>query len=79
MKYIGEINIQGGLILTNPTMEVKGIFDSIDEESNPFKYIQCIFVEQNDPKQTPHSRFWIVESEDIQAEINNNPVLSQFK
>ena len=79
MKYTGEIEIKEGFKLVNPTMEVKGIFDSLDEDDNfMFKYLEIYFTVPNET--IKHSRYWVID-EGVTAEdfITNHEVLNKFK
>jgi hypothetical protein len=76
MKYNGTLNIKG-VDFVNPIMEIKGIFDSLDEDEIVlYKYLECYFTCDN--LKGVHSRHWIVESEDVQTEISNNETLNKF-
>jgi hypothetical protein len=69
------IKIKEDLELLNPTMEVKGIFDALDENGNfDFKYLEIHFKGEN--IKGIHSRYWIIE-EGVTAEdfINNHEIL----
>jgi len=78
MYYKGTIEIKKGFSLTNPTMDVQGIFDSLDNEDNLlFKYLEIHFKEPND--KLIHSRWWMIEEGVTEDEfISNNEVLKQF-
>ena len=59
-------------------MEVKGIFESINEEDEvDFKYIEVNFTEPN--KKLIHSRYWVVTNETIEEFISSHNVLNKFK
>ena len=78
MKYLGKIEIKEGFSLFNPTMEVRGIFESINEEGEvDFKYIEIHFTEPN--QKLIHSRFWIVTDETIEEFLTSHNVLYKFK
>lgn len=79
MKLIGTIEIKPNFYLTDPTMVVKGIFDSNDENDVfQFKYIEIHFTEPN--KKLIHSRYWEI-SDGVTADefISSHDVLKQFK
>ena len=78
MKHTGEIEIKEGFTLVNPTMEVQGIFDHLDEDDNFIrKYLEIYFV---DDKGHKHSREWTIE-EGVTVEdfIASHDVLNKFK
>ena len=76
MKYNGTIEIKEGFSLTNPTMEVKGIFESVNDEGEiDFKYIEVHFKENG----IFHSRYWIIENETIEEFVASHNVLNKFK
>jgi len=78
MKATGTIIIKD-LELVNPVMEVKGIFDSIDPETEEFqfKYLECLFTCDN--LKGLHSRYWIVETDDVNIEFAKIDELKYFK
>lgn len=80
MKYAGTIEIKEGFELTNPVMEVKGIFDNLDEDGNLLnKYLEIHFTSE-DSKVKIHARGWKIEEGVTSQEfIDNHNVLNKFK
>jgi len=77
MMYEGTITIQDKE-LNNPTLDVRGIFDSVNDNGElDFKYIECYFQENG--KGTIHSRFWVVETEEVDLELSKIDELKDFK
>ena len=57
------------LHIENPTYEVKGIFESLNEnEEVEFLFLEIHFQENGEG--TIHSRFWVVETNNLETEIN---------
>lgn len=72
------MKITDELYLENPTYDVRGIFDSVDEEGVVnFKYLLIHFQEGG--KGTIHSRYWVVETENIEEEISKIEKLKFIK
>ncbi len=77
MKAIGSIEIKDGFVLSSPTLEIKGIFEALKaDETRDYYYLECYFQENG--KGTVHSRYWIVETNDLETEINNIEILKVF-
>ena len=77
MKAKGKIEIKDGFVLSNPTVEIRGIFEALKEdETHDYYYLECYFKENG--KGAVYSRFWIVETNDLETEINNIEILKVF-
>ena len=84
MKATGKIEIEKGLILTNPTMESRGVKKAYDineeteEETFLYDYVEVIFKEHKE--KIRHSRNYELAEGQTEANlIANNKVLKQFK
>ena len=78
MEAIGNIEIKDGFTLENPTLEIKGIFEALKEDdTHDFYYLECYF--QANGEGTTHSRYWIVETQDVELEFNKIEELKVFK
>tara|TARA_R110000772_G_scaffold148307_1_gene258891 strand:- start:22155 stop:22397 length:243 start_codon:yes stop_codon:yes gene_type:complete len=80
MKAIGIIEIENGLTLNNPTLEIEQI---TYKQNESLVLVECIFVEENAIYK--HSRnFTFVASKDmlksdVIALVNNHNILKVFK
>ena len=78
---IGQIKIEEGLVLTNPTMEsqgIKAIYENIEETGTPLGfYLEVHF--QGEGESIKHSRSYIVNEDTNEVEfISTHSLLSQF-
>lgn len=82
MKAIGQIEIEEGLTLKNPTLSIKMVTYNWDNYS---VHIECIFKEENALYE--HSRIFTYSTEgsgeltsgDIIELIKNDPILNVFE
>jgi len=80
MKAIGTIEIENGLTLNNPTLEIEQI---TYKQNESLVLVECIFTEEN--AIFKHSRNFIFEAtkdmlkSDVIALVNNHNILKVFR